>query len=244
MKKVLFVFFLILGFQSLGQRYAIIGERDGIKYYIHKVSDGETLYGIQTLYGVDMDKIKESNKLSQNIEIGQRLYIPIRYHDVNHTVRNKETLYGISKKYSVSIDSLKAHNPHLSDGLKKGQQLLIKNLILSIELKPKDFVITMDSSSAVSLDSDELITNDSIVEYEVQSGETLYSISKRFMVSMEVLLTRNNLSTAALKPNQVITIPLKREMKIKPRNHILYIPDSTKQISNQDSLPHDKSARP
>ena len=130
MKKVLFVFFLILGFQSLGQRYAKIGERDGIKYYIHQVSDGETLYGIQTLYGVDMDKIKEANNLSETIEIGQRLYIPIRYHDVNHTVRNKETLYGISKKYSVSIDSLKAHNPHLSDGLKKGQQLLIKNLIL------------------------------------------------------------------------------------------------------------------
>ena len=50
MKKVLFVFFLILGFQSLGQRYAKIGERDGIKYYMHQVSDGETLYGIQTLY--------------------------------------------------------------------------------------------------------------------------------------------------------------------------------------------------
>jgi len=241
MKKVLFVFFLILGFQSLGQRYAKIGERDGIKYYMHQVSDGETLYGIQTLYGVDMDKIKEANNLSENIEIGQRIYIPIRYHDVNHTVRNKETLYGISKKYSVSIDSLKAHNPHLIDGLKKGQQLLIKNLILSIELKPKDSEIPKDTSSVVSLAVDELITNDSIVEYEVQSGETLYSISKRFMVSMEVLLTRNNLSTTALKPNQIITIPLKREMKIKPRTHILYIPDSTKQISNQDSLPHDKN---
>ena len=86
----------------------------------------------------------------------------------------------------------------------------------------------------VSLDVDELITNDSIIEYTVQSGETLYSISKRFMVPMEVLLTRNNLSTTALKPNQIITIPLKREMKIKPRTHILYIPDSTKQISNQN----------
>ena len=240
MKRVLFVFFLILGFQSLGQRYAKIGERDGIKYYIHQVSDGETLFGIQTLYGVDMDKIKEANNLSETIEIGQRLYIPIRYHDVNHTVRNKETLYGISKKYSVSIDSLKAHNPDLSDGLKKGQQLLIKNLILSIELKHKDFEIPMDTSYVVSLDGDELITNDSIIEYEVQSGETLYSISKRFMVSMKVLLTRNNLSTTALKPNQIITIPLKREMKIKPRTHILYIPDSTKQISNQDSLVDDK----
>ena len=112
---MLFVFFLILGFQSLGQRYAKIGERDGTKYYIHEVSEGETLYGIQTLYGVDMDKIKESNNLSQNIEVGQRLYIPIRYHDVNHTVRNKEiTIEGeipnmdsiINDAKSSAMDSL------------------------------------------------------------------------------------------------------------------------------------------
>ena len=109
MKRVLFVFFLILGFQSLSQRYAKMGERDGIKYYIHKVSDGETLYGIQTLYGVDIEKIQDANEELETIEIGQRLYIPIRYHDIKHTVRNKETLYGISKKYSVPIDSLKAH---------------------------------------------------------------------------------------------------------------------------------------
>ena len=55
-----------------------MGERDGIKYYIHKVADGETLYGIQTLYGVDIEKIQEANEASETIEIGQRLYIPIR----------------------------------------------------------------------------------------------------------------------------------------------------------------------
>lgn len=240
MKKVLFVFFLILGFQSLGQRYAKIGERDGIKYYIHEVSEGETLYGIQTLYGVDVDKIKESNKLSQNIEIGQRLYIPIRYHDVNHTVRNKETLYGISKKYSVSIDSLKAHNLDLSDGLKKGQQLLIKNLILPIELKPKIIDLQPDTSVVSISVIDQLISNDSIVEYQVQSGETMYSISKRFMVSIQVLLARNNLSSVTLQPGQVITIPLKREMKVKPRPHILYISDSLSKIKIQDTILGDK----
>lgn len=240
MKRVLFVFFLILGFQSLSQRYAKMGERDGIKYYIHKVSDGETLYGIQTLYGVDIEKIQDANEELETIEIGQRLYIPIRYHDIKHTVRNKETLYGISKKYSVPIDSLRAHNLDLSAGLKKGQELLIKNLILSIELKPKIIDVRQDTSAVSNAVVDQLISNDSIVEYKVRSGETLYSISKRFMVPMEVLLTRNNLSTTALKPNQVITIPLKREMKIKPRPHILRIPDSTEQISNQDSLMDDK----
>ena len=240
MKRVLFVFFLIIGLQGFCQRYAKIGERSGVKYYIHKVTDGETLYGIQNLYGVDIDKIQEANNLSETIEKGQRLYIPIRYHDIKHTVRNKETLYGISKKYSVSIDSLKAHNPDLIDGLKMGQQLLIKNLILSIELKPKTDELIQDSSAVQVQNIDQLISNDSIVEYIVQQGETLYSISKRFMVPMEVLLTRNNLSSTALKPNQIITIPLKREMKIKPRPNILQIPDTTRQILNQHSLVKNK----
>ncbi len=72
MKRVLFVFFLILGFQSLSQRYAKMGERDGIKYYIHKVADGETLYGIQTLYGVDIEKIQEDG-LAQIIDKARML---------------------------------------------------------------------------------------------------------------------------------------------------------------------------
>lgn len=235
MKRVLFVFFLILGFQSLGQRYAKIGERDGVKYYIHRVTDGETLYGIQTLYGVDLEKIQEANDLLENIEIGQRIYIPIRYYDAKHTVRNKETLYGISRRYSVPIDSLKAHNPNLIEGLNKGQELRIKNLILSIELKPKTIDVQKDTSVISDLGEDELISNDSIVEYEVQSGETMYSISKRFMVSIPVLLARNNLSTVALQPGQVITIPLKREMKIKPRPHILYVSDSISENKNHDT---------
>ena len=235
MKRVLFVFFLILGFQSLGQRYAKIGERDGVKYYIHRVTDGETLYGIQTLYGVDLEKIQEANDLLENIEIGQRIYIPIRYYDAKHTVRNKETLYGISRRYSVPIDSLKAHNPNLIEGLNKGQELRIKNLILSIELKPKTIDVQKDTSVISDLGEDELISNDSIVEYEVQSGETMYSISKRFMVSIPVLLARNNLSTVALQPGQVITIPLKREMKIKPRPHILYVSDSISENKNHDA---------
>jgi len=240
MKRVLFVFFLLIGLQGFCQRYAKIGERAGEKYYIHKVADGETLYGIQNLYGVDMDKIQEANNLSETLVKGQRLYIPIRYHNVKHTVRNKETLYGISKKYSVPIDSLKAHNPDLIDGLKRGQQLVIKNLILSIELEPQADHRNQDSLIVEVQNTDQMLLNDSIVEYIVQQGETLYSISKRFMVPVEVLLNRNNLSSTTLKPNQTLTIPLKREMKIKPRAHILYSPDSTKQISNQDSLPYGK----
>ena len=234
MKGIVAIFFLIIGFHSLGQHYAKIGERDGIKYYIHKVKDGETLYGIQSLYGISSDQIYEANALLESLEIGQVLYLPIRYHDVKHTVRKKETLYGISRKYSAPIDSLKAHNPSLKDGLQMGEELLIKNLILPIQITSVDG----QEHSAVNLeDSVSSITaNDSIIEYEVQSGETLYSISKRFMVPVSILTARNNLNTSELSLGQVITIPLKKELKIKSRPEELYVFDTLKAQENLDTF--------
>ncbi len=191
MKRFLLVLFLILGLQSFGQKYAKIGERAGVKYYMHKVVDGETLYGIQQIYGVAVEKIQNSNSLTDNIEIGQLLYIPVRYHDINHTVRRQETLYGISKKYGVAIDSLKSHNPSLSEGLKRGQQLVVKNLILPIPLKSQQII--SDTTIVDELDTSNTILKDSIIEYEVRAGETMYSISKRFMVPIKLILSRNNL---------------------------------------------------
>ena len=215
MKRFLLVLFLILGFQSFGQKYAKIGERAGVKYYMHAVADGETLYGIQQIYGVEVEKIQNSNSISDNIEIGQLLYIPVRYHDVNHTVRRQETLYGISKKYGVAIDSLKSHNPSLADGLKRGQQLVVRNLILPIPLKSQQ--ILSDTTIVDELDTSNTILNDSIIEYEVKAGETMYSISKRFMVPIKLILARNNLQNSSLQPGQIITIPLKKELQLNPR---------------------------
>ena len=238
MKRFLLVLFLILGLQSFGQKYAKIGERAGVKYYMHKVVDGETLYGIQQIYGVAVEKIQNSNSLTDNIEIGQLLYIPVRYHDINHTVRRQETLYGISKKYGVAIDSLKSHNPSLSEGLKRGQQLVVKNLILPIPLKSQQII--SDTTIVDELDTSNTILKDSIIEYEVRAGETMYSISKRFMVPIKLILSRNNLQNTALKPGQIITIPLKKELKLNPRPPYVFQKDTASSLLINDSLQIDK----
>ena len=238
MKRFLLVLFLILGFQSFGQKYAKIGERAGVKYYMHTVADGETLYGIQQIYGVEVEKIQNSNSISDNIEIGQLLYIPVRYHNVNHTVRRQETLYGISKKYGVAIDSLKSHNPSLADGLKRGQQLVVRNLILPIPLKSQQ--ILSDTTIVDELDTSNTILNDSIIEYEVKAGETMYSISKRFMVPIKLILARNNLQNSALQPGQIITIPLKKELQLNPRPPYVFEKDTALSLLISDSGKIDK----
>lgn len=225
MKEIVIVLFVLFGLFGQAQKYAKIGERNGVKYYIHTVTDSQSLYGIQNMYGVPLEEIKSANtEIKEQVNIGQVIYIPILYKEIEHTVQSRETLYGIARKYSVSIDSLKAYNPSLTKGLKRGQSLKIKNLILPIQLfndGPIDATVNLVEDSILTLTS-----NDSIIEYTVKNGETLYSISKRFMVPIDVLQSRNNLSNSGLKEGQVITIPLKKEMEIKPHDITVFIQDT------------------
>lgn len=89
-----------------------------------------------------------------------------------HTVKAGDTLYSLSKIYGVELESITKHNPSAADGLKLDQTLKIpvSQQVQPIEKKKKkrDF------------------------EYHtVAAGETLYSISKRYAVSIETILEDN-----------------------------------------------------
>lgn len=114
---------------------------DGVKYYIHSVEAGQTLYSIAKAYSVNTkDLIFENPELADGINPGQQ--IKILYKDtkkttspknevtntsqfIYHTVEKQQTLYAISKLYGITVDELSKANPELSEGLKIGQQLKI-----------------------------------------------------------------------------------------------------------------------
>ena len=114
---------------------------EGVKYYIHTVETGQTLYSISKAYGVNAkDLIFENPELADGINPGQR--IKILYKEakkqansqsqvsntsqfIYHTVEKQQTLYAISKLYGITVDELNKANPELSEGLKIGQQLKI-----------------------------------------------------------------------------------------------------------------------
>jgi LysM repeat protein len=56
-----------------------------------------------------------------------------------------------------------------------------------------------------------VIFKDSLVQHRVMKGETLYSISKRFMVPVETLMEVNKLKSQNIKEGDVLIIPLKKE---------------------------------
>src|SRR5690554_944422 len=229
--KFITVLILVLGasFAVFSQE---IGEetRNGQLYKIHAVEAGNTLYGLQRLYGVTIDDIIKANPtVKEGLQIGQKLYIPVEKKVEKetqepsyslHTVKRKETLYGISRIYSCSVDDIIALNPGVENGLSIGEEIKIPSgKAVKIDKAPAPIsrtpVKTLDSTlnvgdSVVRIDYQVDFT-DSIVEYEVQKGETLYSISRRFMIPVDVLVEQNNIQKNEIKPGQILSITLKKE---------------------------------
>ena len=95
-----------------------------------------------------------------------------------HIVAKGETLYSLSKRYGVSIDDIIADNPVLKEGLKTGQ---------AIKLPCND--TTAKASEVVKPAKRK---RGKFITHTVAQGETLYSISRRYSVSVETIVADND----------------------------------------------------
>jgi LysM repeat protein/ABC-type branched-subunit amino acid transport system substrate-binding protein len=110
---------------------------NGIKYYLHTVEKGQTLFAIAKFYHIDVnDLVIENPDAIDGIKPGQVLKIPFEKKKISaatvdtsnyitHKVEQGQTLYAISKQYGVDTEKIKLLNPELKDGLKFGQVLKI-----------------------------------------------------------------------------------------------------------------------
>jgi len=172
---------------------------EGKYYYIHIVRKGETLYSISKVYEVSqMDIAMENPDIYLGIQVDQALKIPIKdYVEPNqnelyifHIVSKSETLYGISRKYQVEIDDLVEVNPEV-------KTVLLLSQIVRI---PKDKLNTLGKKAIP----------DSVrfIFHEVKRKEGLYSISKQYNVSQNVIEKFNaDLLINGLKFGSVLKIP-------------------------------------
>ena len=149
----------------------------------YKVIAGDTLYSIANKLDTTVDEIKKLNNLSSNVlSIGQVLKIPTKVVDVGDTelyqVKAGDTLYSIANKYNISVNELKTINNLDSNNLAIGQLLNVP--------------------SGLSL----------VNSYIVEKGDTLYSIAKKFDISVNKLKEYNNLTNNLLSVGQKILIPI------------------------------------
>lgn len=150
------------------------------KYVVKK---GDSLYAIAREFGISVDDLKRANNLSNNnLSIGMVLTIPKKDTTSNNNniyiVKPGDSLYKIANMYGMSVSELKALNNLSSNLLSIGQQLKV------------------GESANIPADS-----------YIVKSGDSLYSIAKKFNISVDELKRANNKTSNLLSIGERLIIP-------------------------------------
>ena len=158
-----------------------------MKYTVKK---GDTLWGISNQYGVNVsDLAKLNNVTADTLKIGMVLTIPTNSGNnpdnmFMYTVKKGDSLWNISKVYSTSVEEIKRINYLTSNTLYIGQVLRIPEMYT----KEEDMVVP------------------SYINYKVVSGDTLYSISKKYGVSVDTIVSDNALKNNILSIGQNLKI--------------------------------------
>ena len=150
------------------------------------VKRGDTLYSIARNFNTTVDRLRLLNNLtSDTLTVGQVLKLdeevditPDPNNGDAYTVKPGDTLYKIASEFNTTVAELIDLNNLSSTILSTGQTLLIPNK---------------------SLDT----TN----SYIVKKGDNLINIAKMFNVTVDDLISSNNLNSTTLQIGQVLTIP-------------------------------------
>jgi membrane-bound lytic murein transglycosylase D len=116
-----------------------------------------------------------------------------------HKVRPGDSLAGIAKQYGTTEQELRAWNT-LKPGarLRAGTDLLVPESRSPSPRPQKSSEPKAQPGKSAGLDSQKL--------YRVQKGETLWSIARRYGVSVEDLMTWNNLRGSLLQPGTTLRV--------------------------------------
>ena len=170
-----------------GYNYVKPGEIIDINKEIYIVKRGDTLYSIARDNNISVAELKNINNITNNtIYVGQELYLKNKIveeepneNDDIYVVKKGDTLYSISKKLNISIDTLKALNKLNTNEIYVGQQLILSN-----DINTEEYDV-----------------------YTVKKGDSLWSISQKYDISVKELIELNNLNNLTLQINQKLKVP-------------------------------------
>lgn len=149
----------------------------------YTVEKGDSLYSIAQKFNTTVEELRRLNDLTSDVlSIGQVLIIPEGNNPqdyIIYTVQRGDTLYQIATKFNTDIDAIKFLNNLKSDTLSIGQQILIPTTV----------------------------PTETYIIYTVEKGDSLYSIAKKYNISVEELKTANNLTNNLLNIGQTLKIP-------------------------------------
>ena len=170
---------------QIGQVLKVPTETTNIESNTYTVKAGDSLWNIAGRYGTTVNELKVLNNLAtNNLQIGQVLRVPSSESGdtgtqtgTTYTVKSGDSLWKIANNYGTTVNQIKTLNGLTSDNLSIGQTLLIP--------------------------SNTPVAN----TYTVKSGDSLWSIAKRYNTTVNTLKSINNLTSNTLSIGQILRLP-------------------------------------
>ncbi len=201
---------------------------------LYTVKKGDSLYSIAIANNTTVDILKELNNLTSNLlSVGQTLKLPepVMEGVSTYTVQKGDSLYSISKKFNTTVSELQKLNNLSSTALSIGQVLKLPTEVVEEE---KDYIeyIVKSGDSLYSIAKQFNIDYNTIknfnnltsnllsigqtlkiptvtqteTTYVVQPGDNLYSIARRFNITVDRLKELNNLTSNLLSIGQILIV--------------------------------------
>lgn len=190
----------------------------------YTVQRGDSLWSIASRYGISVNDLRQANNLtSDTLSVGQVLIIP-GVSDGNegnngmgpsttYTVVRGDSLWSIANRFGVTVQQIRDANNLTTDVLSVGQVLTIPG---------------------VSDNEDE--NNGAVFYYTVERGDSLWSIARRFGITVQEIRDANNLTSDTLSVGQSLIIPgISADEDLEDNNGNETVPN-TYTVQSGDSL--------
>lgn len=174
---------------------------------VHIVRRGDSMYRIAHKYGMSLYELMALNRgvNAKIIRPGQSIIVSDSYYNARsgrksssrsyssktpsgsynkttHRVRSGESLWSIANRYGTTISQVKSSSGLSSNIIRPGQKLTV-------------FDYKSGSSKTASND-----------KYTVRSGDSLWTIAKRFGTSVSRIKQKNNIKGSSIHPGNVLVI--------------------------------------
>jgi LysM repeat protein len=191
---------------------------NGKEFYMYEVKAGESLYKISKSFSIPQEEIIQYNQeAASGVNAGMTLKIPVVSARKNaikaaktapasttatpsvpkenketakkeselyttHKVEKGQTIYSICKQYQIDKATLLKINPSLSSGLQVGEEIKVPAKKTKAKVKEETAPTVVKTNTPVQT---------SFVEHVVVAKETLFSISRKYGVSVDEITKYN-----------------------------------------------------